>query len=330
MPHIRANQVDLSATPYYHCIARCVRRAFLCGQDPYTGEDFEHRRGWFVERIKLAADVFAIDVCAYAVMSNHFHIVLRVDEERAAQWSDEAVLRRYGRLFPQAAREIRELADPNLAEEKARRIAVARERLHDLSWFMRVVNEHVARRANAEDDCSGRFWEGRFKSQALLDERAVLACMSYVDLNPIRAGLASSLETSAYTSIKQRLDEAAGVVNPDEPAVVLAQMRAQKGAARAGRGSVLDIRWADYVALLEWTGRARGAKPGGRIRGAPPAILARLGFDVGAWLAEMEGVSIARASSLGAAERMAAEASRRGRRWLKGAGASRRLFRDVA
>lgn len=324
MPHVRSSQIDLSATPYYHCMARCVRRAFLCGQDPYTGEDFEHRRGWFVERIKLAADVFAIDVCAYAVMSNHFHIVLRVDQERADQWSDEAVLRRYGRLFPRAAREIRELTDANLADEKARRIEVARERLRDISWFMRVVNEHIARKANSEDDCSGRFWEGRFKSQALLDERAVLACMSYVDLNPIRAGLASTLKGSAYTSIKQRLDEAAGTADPDVPAVVLASMRSEK---RAGRGSVLDVRWDDYVELLEWTGRARGAKPGGRIRSAPPEVLGTLGFDADGWLAEMDGSTLSHASTLGSAERMAAEAARRGQRWLKGAAASRRLFR---
>jgi len=77
--------------------------------------------------------------------------------------------------------------------------------LKDLSWYMRCLNEKVARMANAEDACTGRFWEGRFKSQALLDEAAVVSCMAYVDLNPIRAGICESLETSAFTSIQERL-----------------------------------------------------------------------------------------------------------------------------
>ena len=95
------------------------------------------------------------------------------------------------------------------AARKAQRVAQWRARLSDLSWFMRCLNESIARRANQEDGCTGRFWEGRFRSQALLDEAALLTCMSYVDLNPMRAGMASSLEESDFTSIQQRFEECA-------------------------------------------------------------------------------------------------------------------------
>ena len=80
-----------------------------------------------------------------------------------------------------------------------------RVRLYDLSWFMRTLNEYIARQTNAEDGVRGRFWEGRFKSQALLDEQALLAAMTYVYLNPVCAGLADDLETSDYTSIQERM-----------------------------------------------------------------------------------------------------------------------------
>ena len=84
----RRAQVALSCTPYYHCVARCVRRAFLCGRDTYSGRDFEHRKQWFLDRLAAQADAFAIEICAYAVMSNHYHLVLRIDESRTKAWSD--------------------------------------------------------------------------------------------------------------------------------------------------------------------------------------------------------------------------------------------------
>lgn len=99
MTRARSSLVSLSDTPWYHVVCRCVRRAFLCGEDRLTGQNFEHRRGWIVDRVKQLAGVFAIDVAAYAVMSNHYHLVLRVDAERASGWSREEVLRRWTQLF---------------------------------------------------------------------------------------------------------------------------------------------------------------------------------------------------------------------------------------
>lgn len=205
----RAQQVSLEDTPYYHCIARCVRRAYLCGDDPVSGKNFDHRKQWLVLRIKQLASIFAIDVCAYAVMSNHYHLVLHVDQEKAKKWSDEEVIKHWTALFPANGKLIETLylnRNSKAAQKQLdRKLTEWRDRLTDLSWFMRCLNETVARQANREDECTGRFWEGRFKSQALLDEKALVTCMAYVDLNPVRAGVSETLENSDFTSIQERL-----------------------------------------------------------------------------------------------------------------------------
>jgi len=194
----------------YHCFSRCVRRAFLYGFDAFTRRDFSHRKAWLVERLRFLAGIFAIEVCAYAVMENHYHAILRTRPDIVAQWSDREVASRWLRLFPQ----YRDLSgSPLPPEEKEisaladcpKRIAELRQRLSSLSWFMGRLNEFIARAANNEDKVKGRFWEARFKCQALLDEAAIAACMVYVDLNPIRAGLAGTPEESDFTSIQERI-----------------------------------------------------------------------------------------------------------------------------
>jgi REP element-mobilizing transposase RayT len=209
MTRARNQLISLETTPYYHCISRCVRRAFLWGKDSLTGKNYEHRKVWVVARLRELAEVFAIDICAYAVMSNHYHLVLRVDRRQAESWSSAQVVEQWQKLYKlpllvdrYQRGETTTQAEAAQAEEM---ISTWRQRLIDISWFMRSLNEHLARQANEEDGCTGRFWEGRFKSQALLDEAAVLTCMSYVDLNPIRAGMVETPEAADFTSIQQRI-----------------------------------------------------------------------------------------------------------------------------
>jgi len=141
-------------------------------------------------------------------MRNHFHAVLRVEPDRCKYWSDEEVLVRWARVKRHYERNV---PDPTSAPApvSAERIAQLRLRLSDLSWFMRCLNEPIARRAKAEDAVTGRFLKGSFRCQLLLDERAMLAAMAYVDLNPVRAGMAETLEGSDHTSIQQRLSHPA-------------------------------------------------------------------------------------------------------------------------
>ena len=183
----RRKLIEPQITPFYHVINRCVRRAYLCGDDPYDGKNYQHRRGWIVNKIKQLAAVFCIDVCAYAVIS------------------------RWLQLFNGHPIAVDFLKEGKISSDKQQALSDLvvewQQRLGSISWFMRCLNEEIARKANKEDQCKGSFWEGRFKSQALLDEQALLSCMMYVDLNPIRAGITPSLEQSDFTSIQQRIRE---------------------------------------------------------------------------------------------------------------------------
>ena len=98
MPQPRKSQISLIDTPYYHCVSRCVLRSFLCGEDKFTGQSYEHRRGWVEERLLFLSSVFSIGICAYAVMSNHTHVVVCVDKGMAENWSTEEVVKRWHQL----------------------------------------------------------------------------------------------------------------------------------------------------------------------------------------------------------------------------------------
>jgi len=194
MPKPRKALVSLEATPYYHCVSRCVRCAFLCGEDAHSRKSYEHRRQWIRDRIGELEAVFAVDVCAYAVMSNHYYVVLHVDRAQAQAWNATEVISRWKQLFPghtlaEQFVEGRPLSRPD-RQLVAALVDEWRNRLMDISWHMRCLNEFIARQADQEDQFTGRFWEGRFKSQALLDEKALAARLAYVDLNPVRASMA--------------------------------------------------------------------------------------------------------------------------------------------
>lgn len=352
MTQARKNQVALEATPYYHCYVRCVRRAFLCGEDFSTGENYDHRKQWIVSRLRFLSYAYAIDICAYAVMSNHYHVVLHVDEEKALSWSREEVVERWMQLYKGHMLVDRWLENPKAIDKATMEkvdelIETWRERLYDISWFMRGVNETIARMANEEENCKGRFWEGRFKSQALLDEAALLSCMAYVDLNPIRAGMENNLNESDFTSIQQRLfdfakkkrsvkphSKLAKRINKQEQLKqeldVVAQPEAAlmpfDGSAHTSVNSALPFTFADYVELVDQTGRVirddkRGAIPGSAIK-----IIATLGIDPDNWLEHIECFGRRYGNCVGARDQMINFADLFERSWSKGVGASQRAY----
>jgi REP element-mobilizing transposase RayT len=173
MTYARSILVPPGSPGTYHCVSRCVRRAWLCGEDRESGRSYEHRRQWVEDRIGELAGIFAVAVWGYAVMSNHLHVVVQVIPQTAAAWSTDEVAARWLRLYPRRDQDASVRAEALAGNES--RIKELRGRLGDLSWFMRCMAEPIARRANREDGCKGHFWESRFKCQALLDETAVLS-----------------------------------------------------------------------------------------------------------------------------------------------------------
>lgn len=329
MGYARKSLISLQDTPYYHCIARCVRRCWLWGFDEYAGKDYSHRKQWVIDRIAFLTQVFAIEVCAYAVMSNHYHLVLYVDAERAQAWTQDEVIERWKRLFrlPYVVERSRE-RDALEAERWAAQQIVSewRKRLMDVSWFMRCLNEHLARRANAEDDCTGRFWEGRFKSQALLDEAGLLTAMAYVDLNPVRAGIASAPEHAEFTSIYERIQRLRGTPRqPAEPnpsgALQLRGFADEVGSARG-----IPYTLPEYLHLVDWTGRTLRSGTQGRVDPQLPPILSRLGVDGAVWQELMHTRGRVFGRGMGRLDVMRLHAATLGQAWIQGMTSAAALF----
>jgi hypothetical protein len=247
-------------------------------------------------------------------MSNHTHVVLRIDPRRPLEWSDAEVAARWARI-ERTLDEETDTARIRMREhvllQQPERLAEIRERLGSLSWFMRFLNEAIARAANPEDGCTGRFWEGRFKCQALLDDAAVLACMAYVDLNPIRAGLCDKLVDSDFTTIQRRL-RALG--HHDRHGA--APLRPVAGDEPDANGPDLSER--AYIDLVDWTGRITRPDKRGVLNGPPPTGGTAIRGPPGWWARSALGVEAAFGTAVGSPLHLKAHAKATGRAWLRG------------
>jgi putative transposase len=365
----RSKYVQEGQEGVYHCFSRCVRRAFLCGFDKLTLRDFSHRKAWLVDRLRCLAAVFAIEVCAYAVMETHYHAILRTRPDIVALWSDREVAARWLTLFPRH-RNRRGFSMPPAEEDicaladRPERIAQLRQRLCSLSWFMGRLNEFIARAANKEDKVKGRFWEGRFKCQALLDEAAIASCMVYVDLNPIRAGLAGTPEESDFTSIQERIRAwrketmTTGPAPSEEAAPPMHSVSAGKGTtvpnntakipnpipdrlsvsadrldgwlcpiqSESGRRGILQMTAVEYFDLVDKSGRMTRLDKRGAIDADLAPILLRIGANPDAWLETVSHFGSRFRLAAGLVSSLRDFADRLGRRWLQGAATARAAF----
>lgn len=366
MPRIpRKLLIDPTEVGVFHCISRCVRRAFLCGKDQLTGKNFDHRKQWIQERIEFLAGQFGIDVLGFAIMSNHLHVVLRNRPDVVRAWSDEEVARRWWNLFPLRRDDDGQPAEPaewelSMITGNPERLAEVRARLSSISWFMRCLAEPIARWANREDACTGRFWEGRYKCQPILDESALAACLAYVDLNPIRAGIAATPETSLFTSVYERIcglrDDrtepaaASTVTSVHRPTdlVLLAgptpdalrrradwlspfelsadQAQQPAPSTRASNTGCLPMGFTQYLELLDWTGRQVRNDKRGSIPAELAPILKRLQMSSDGWLDLVQGVSRMFRRAAGRPASLRLHADKWGRRRMPGITHSRSIF----
>ncbi len=198
-----------------HVMNRVVRRCFLLGTDPLTGQNYDHRKVWIEDLFQHFAGCFGIDLLCFAILSNHFHLVLRSRPDVVNTWSDDEVAHRWLLLCPNRKDADGKPKEPSEFKRKmicsdSEQLAEIRSRLSDISWWMRLLCQRSRHPRNKEDGQVGDFWQSRFRAVRLLDEESLLACTAHVDLNPIRAALAETLETSDFTSIQRRIQALQG------------------------------------------------------------------------------------------------------------------------
>jgi REP element-mobilizing transposase RayT len=288
-----------------HVMARVVRRCFLLGDDPLTRKNYDHRKLWIEDGLQRLSAAMGIDLICFAILSNHFHLVLRSRPDVVATWDDHEVARRWLMLCPVRKNADGRPLEPNEAELNAirndpQRVSCIRSRLSDISWWMRLLCQRIAMRANREDEEQGKFFQSRFKAVRLLDETALLACAAYVDLNPIRAALAETIESSDHTSAQRRCQTLAVCQKGAKPPTPLDRMlspvqidelrdalgaRPSASPDRCSDQGFLAMSSVEYLQLLDWTARhivdgKRGSTP----EWIPP-LISRLGLDADVWCA---------------------------------------------
>jgi REP element-mobilizing transposase RayT len=322
MVFARAATLPQGGRGTYHVITRCTRRAFL------MGEARGHRRGWLADSISEMVPHFGIDLVTYAIMSNHLHLIVRLRPERVDEWTPLEAARHALNIFPartgwqNEALPLSAALVENYSEHRTW-LKQQRDRLKSLSWFMRVVKQGISRRANGEDECRGHFWESRFQNVALLDEAAVIACMVYVDLNPIRAGMAKTIRASSYSGGRGRLllNEEAGENDWEHGERALAKrMVGMRSVApvHAVTGEELTswVNGPDYLQILESTHTSLSGAAKGSWHHHLVNACTRLSLDIDRWRQVMGEGGKFSGTALGSASTRQRLANHLKREWI--------------
>jgi len=325
----RLARVEVSAADevaIVHVMSSTVRWCFLRGDDPVTGRNYDHRKVWIDEQIVHQAKHLGIDLLCQAIMSNHLHLVLRSRPDAFRDWNSEGVAHRWLMLCPERRDEERRPPQPtefeiNRIVNNEEKLASLRSRLSDISWWMRLLCQNVAQRANREDNEVGKFWQARYRAVRLLDEISIVSCAVYVDLNPIRAAISETIAESDLTSAQKRLlnlqsqtkiqqasaESDSKVVTTtaavgNDPVVALDlhssqhlapvelnEHAGQTGAdanregVRCSNKGFLSMSTGQYLSLLEWTARQQRVAKRGRKPKWIRRLFNRRGISASVW-----------------------------------------------
>mgnify|MGYP002623053666 FL=1 len=348
----RSDVVLEGESHFYHVWTRCVRRACLFGSDDQTVGDYTYRRNWILRYLVELCRLFAVEVNFHAEMQNHLHFLLRTRPDLVKLWSDEEVVRRWMAICrlirSEDGKTIRELEDAEV-QAKLRdpeKVAQIRQNLSSVSQFMKALCEHIARRANREDDVSGAFFESRFGCRRIENEAGIVICGMYIDLNEIRAGEAKTPETSTHTSAYDRIvarrQRAEGVapekqadcwlselfLDPRSDAYVPGPQPSATGKRASDKG-VLPLQLDDYLQLLDWTGRQLVKDKPGAIPKHLAPILERLGMaatKAEQWLDLIANFDKLFTHVVGTSQQLVDRAAEKGRRYFRGRPACEAAF----
>lgn len=333
----RSEQFDLNRSGTFHLYSRCVRAIFLIGKTGADGSTAAERKQWVEQRQEELFAAYAMDLVGFAVMDNHMHHIIITQPDLAKTWSAEQVIERWYSIHHayNAAGKIVELTPELFAELAAdeKRVAMLRQRLCDPSELMKDLKQRIARRCNDADEKTGKFWDERFHSVELLDFVALLMCLIYVDLNPVRAKMVDAPEDYENVSVHRRVagrkartargDTPADPEHPDADAVLIPipedgepgnRTAPRYRASDRGALPMLDYQ---YLSTLDWAGRLiRGDK--GVIPADAAPILERIGVLVEQWGHALDFYGGLHHTAVGSEASMRAAAASRGQLWFRG------------
>lgn len=345
----RRETIDPSKIQIVHAYNTCVQQGFLCGTDRATGKVYDHRKAWMYDRFEFLSSLYAVDCLTFAILSNHFHVILRSRPDVVIAWSDKEVAKRWCQLSHQPKRKEDGLCEPtqkefNVVYNDKAKLAEIRVRLSSISWWMRYATQKIARDANRESGTKGHFWAGRFEAKNLLDEMAILVCAQYVDLNIVRAAIAELPENSEFSGAKQRIDDSMNRGDDTRSSHDRERSGAQPssgwlsplqideandpigpdldlGGRRASDKGFLRMSLESYLELLDWTGRQVRSDKRGSIPDHLSPILERIGMSPTHWCELVQEYDSLFNRVVGSVEHVNEEAARRGQKSMQAPGA---------
>lgn len=327
----RSSRISPDEVTIAHVWSQTVQQMFLLGKDSLSGEDYSHRKDWVIDIMAHQSMFMAIDILRFAVMENHVHFLLRTRPDIVRGWSDQEVAWNYLLLCPKKKRRKKvdgkwqyETEEPSQKDIDAivndqKELKKIRRKLSSLSFWMQLLKQKVARRANSEVQrdgvCKGAFWKGRFEMTVINTREHLLTCSVYIDLNPFRAKMTDSLEGYSYTSIYMQLmgvfremldrgDLIPTVGNPlgefPESSMLapiefveekveastkseVGNSRVSKPKFRCSDTGFLEITAEQYCELVRWSMGQLGADREGAISGLEHAVVESHGMSLETW-----------------------------------------------